>query len=52
MVLHVHVLPGTYLNYGEVWSEGNASLLHVRGPRGEQGVMELLVKVPNIGNEC
>ena len=41
-----------YLDPGQVWPEGYVSLLHMRGPRGEQGMTELLVKVTSVGHEC
>lgn len=41
-----------YLDPGQVWPEGYVSLLHMRGPRREQGVTELLVKVTSVGHEC
>ena len=50
--IYSFLYPDTYLNSGEVWSEGDVGLLHVRGPWGEQGVTELLVKVTSVGHEC
>ena len=42
----------TYLHPSQVWSECNVGLLHVRGPRGEQVLTEVLVKVTSVGHEC
>lgn len=45
------IIEYTYLYSGQVCSEGDVCLLHVRGPGGEQVVAELLVKVPSIRHE-
>ena len=46
--LHPPSPTGTYLNPGQVSPEADVGLLHVRGPRGEQVLPELLIKVTSV----
>ena len=49
--IKLQITSETYLYSCKIRSEGDVGLLHVRGPRREESMTELLVKVASIGHE-